>query len=404
MLSQQIKSSGSLLDSVDSIRNVRAVMLLLLTFVAAALVMAAGLAMAGASGLLTMLFSLLALAVAFYGANAVGMMIMDEANGQPSRSIKDAVMTSLVTSHRLILVGLIVAAIYLVGVLALALVLFICKIPFIGPILYTVVFPLSVVISGIAMFAVPTVIFPLSAPAVWSGAGVMSCVSQLLAIARKRLLLVLLLMIAVGLIAGAVGFLIGGVLLTGTTVTAGLSASILGGGGFGGLAAMAGGMMGGMTGGYGYGYGSGGMSMGGLGTAAMIGGGVLFAAAATLPGIVYLRGACSVYLRAIDGLDLSAEQDALNEKLASAKAKAKEMQAQAQAKAKEMQAQAQAKARELQEQAQRASADKAGTGASPGVEPADEPEPPAVSAPCPGCGAATSPDDTFCGNCGYKLG
>lgn len=389
MLSQQVRNSASLLDSIDAVRNWRAVLLMLTTFVVTALVLALGAALGSVSGILTLLFSLLALAVAFYGANAVGMMMMDEANGQPSRPILDAVTGAMLTAHRLVLVGLIVLGIYLLALLAFALVLLLCKIPGIGPLLYTVVFPAGVLVFGVAWFAVPTVIVPLSAPAVWNGAGVMACVSQVLAVARKRLLLVFLLMVAVGLIAAVVGFLIGGVLGAGVLVTGGLSATVLGGRA-GGFEGMFGGMMGGYPGMDAMG--------GGYATAAMVGGGALFAAAFTLPAIVYLRGACTVYLRAIDGLDLEAERAALNERLAAAQAKAREMQAQAQAKAKEMQAQAQARA---QHYAQRAHGGDKDAQAGPADAPSNDGS--MASARCPSCGAEVVPEDAFCGACGHKL-
>ncbi len=390
MLSQQVRNSASLLDCLDAVRNWRAVLLMLATFVAAGLVLALGVAVGSLAGVLTLLFSLVALAVVFYGANAVGMMMMDEANGQPSRPILDAVTGAMLTGHRLVLAALIVLAIYLLALLAFALVLFVCKIPGIGPLLYTVVFPMGVLVFGVAWFAVPTVIVPLAAPAVWNGAGTMACVSQVLAIARKRLLLVFLLMVGVGLIAAVVGLMIGAVLGAGVFVTGGLSAAVLGE-----RAGGAQGLFGGMMGGY---PGMGAMGAGGgYAMAAMVGGGVLFSAAFTLPAIVYVRGACTVYLRAIDGLDLDAEQAALNERLAAARAKAREMQTQAQAKAREMQAQAQAKAQQYRERGQ---GDKDAAAA-----PADAPstDGPMASARCPTCGAEVVPEDAFCGACGHKL-
>ncbi len=330
MLSQQIKNSGSLLDSIDAVRNWRAVVLLLLTLVAAALVAGLGVLLGGVSFFFVFLFGLAAYAVVFYGANAVGVMVMDEARGNPSRPMMAAVMNSLGTSHRLILVALMIGALYLVGMLALALVLLICKIPFLGPVLYTFVFPVAAVVVGIAMFALPIVVFPLSAPSIWNGATTMQCVSQLLAIARKRLIMVLILMVAVAFISGVVGMLIGAILLTGSLTVAGLSAGILGGG-MGGLGGMMGGMM--MGGGGMGGFGGMGGGIGGHAIAGAIGGGILYAAAFTLPGMVYLRGASTVYLRAIDGLDLASEQAEMEGKIAAARAKAREMQEQAQAKA-----------------------------------------------------------------------
>lgn len=393
MLSQQIKNgaagSSSLLDSIDAIRNWRAVVLLLATFVIAALVAALGVSLAQVSYVLTLLFSLLALAVAFYGANAAGMMMMDEANGHSSRPIGAAVLSSLATSHKLILVLLIIAAIYLLGMLVFALLLFVCKMPGIGPFLYTFVFPAGVVIGGIAIFAVPTVIFPLVAPAIWSGASTMGGVSQLMAVARKRLLLVVLLMFAVGLVAGFVGLLIVVILFSGTSFTGVLSAAILGSE-FGGLSGAAASLMGGLIRGSGFGGGFGG-GMGSYGTAAMVGGGIVYAAAFTLPGLVYLRGASSVYLRAIEGLDMAAEQEALREKVTAAQTRAKEFQAQAQATAKQY--------------AQRAQAP---TPAVPGVSVSfggatPAPVSPAATPGCPACGTAIMPGEVFCPNCGHRI-
>lgn len=338
--------------------------------------------MARASFVFLPLFGLAAWAVAFYGGNAVGMMMLDEAGGQPSRSIGAALAASLATSHRLILVLLLVFALYAASLIAFAAVLFICKIPFIGPLLYVVVFPLGVIVSGIAFFALPTVIFPLAAPAVWRGAGVMACVGQLVAIARKRLVLVLLLMIAVTLLSAVMSALIGMVLFSGTAITTSLSAGILSTGGMGGLDGM--GPMGLLMGG----------GMGGHAVAAMIGGGLLFAVAFTLPGMVYLRGASTVYLRAIDGLDLNAAQAEIGAKVAGAKARAREMQAQAQDYAQRARAATPAAAA-------------AGAAASTGDDTLPPPQAalPAepAAAPCPACGGATVAGDAFCGHCGHRL-
>ena len=392
MLSQQIRNSGSLLDSIDAIRNWRALLVLLATLVASALIFAMGTLLAGVSVVLVGLFALLANVVLFYGANASGMMLMDEAKGSESRSAMAAVTTSLATSHRLILVFLLVGVIYLMAFLVLALVLFICKIPFVGPLLYAVVFPVSVVVFGIAMFALPTVVFPLSAPSIWNGAGTMECVSQLLAIARKHLLMVLVLMIAVAFIAGFVGFLIGAILFSGTAVTAMLSVPILGASGMGGFGGMLGVMM---MGGDGMGLGVSGHVVG-----AMIGGGILFAIAFTLPGMVYLRGACAVYLRAIDGLDLAAEQAAMDTRLAAAGASARNMQAKARATANQYTNRpAAATPPPAAPPAAAYAPPVAAQGPAPDLDATD----PQLRLSCPNCRAAASATDLFCGECGHRL-
>lgn len=383
MLAQQIRGSASLLESVEAVRNWRAVLLLFATFAAAALVFAFAGLMARASFVFLPLFGLVAWAVAFYGGNAVGMMMLDEAGGQPSRPIGAALAASLATSHRLILVLLLVFALYVAGLIAFAAVLFICKIPVLGPLLYVVVFPLGVIVSGMAFFALPTVIFPLAAPAVWRGAGVMACVGQLVAITRKRLVLVLLLMIAVTLLSAVMSALIGMVLFSGTAITTSLSAGILSTGDMGGLDGM--GPMGLLMGG----------GMGGHAVAAMVGGGLLFAVAFTLPGMVYLRGASTVYLRAIDGLDLDAAQAEIGAKVAGAKARAREMQAQAQDYAQP--------ARAATPAAAAAGSAAASTGDDTLPPPQDALSAERAAVPCPVCGGATVAGDAFCGHCGHRL-
>jgi hypothetical protein len=132
---------------------------------------------------------------------------------------------------------------------------------------------------------------------------------------------------------------------------------------------------------------SGGLS-GGLGAytiPTMVGGGIVYAAALTLPGLVYLRGASGVYLRAIEGLDLVAAQEALREKVTAAQARAKEFQVQAQATA--------------QQYAQRAHAPApAVVGAGPIADVI-----PALSSACPACATTVVPGDVFCGSCGHRL-
>ncbi len=385
MLSQQIKDSGTLLDSVDALRNWRAVVLLLATLVASALVMGLGTLLAGIGYVFVAVFALAAYAVLFYGANAVGMLLMDDVRGQRSRSMLDVLAHSLASSHRLILVYLMIGALYLVGLLLLAVVLVVCKLPFLGPVLYAGVFPLSVVVAGVALFALPVVVFPLSAPAVWNGASAMECATQLVAIARKRLMMVLVLMLAVTFIAGMVGLLLAAVLFTGAAVTAGVSAPILGG-----AEAMAMGSMGA------FGMGA----AGSYAAAAGLGGGVLFAAALTLPGLVYLQGASMVYLRAIDGLDLASEQAFVDAHLSAARDKARAVQAQAQARAQQV-------------------AERARTAAADAVAPAEPGAGPAVDAPatsqpggesaataslrCPQCASTVQRQDVYCPACGSYL-
>lgn len=337
VLSQQLRSNGLLLDSIDALRNWRAALVLLATLVVMALVF-------GLSGLLSqwnlVLFAmsaLLAFVVLFYGVSAAGIMLMDEALGRPSRSAAAAVLASLSTSHHLLVVWLLVGGAYLAGLLAMALALFLCRIPALGPVLYVLVFPLCVAIAGIAACALPALVIPLSAPAIWAGGTTAQCIRQLLAFGRrKQLLQVLLLMLGVGLLASVVAVLAGAVLISGAAITGLLSVPILGGGGVDLLAHN-------------------------NALAAAIGGGVLSAIAFTLPGLVYLRGACIVYLRT------EAAGDLVPQAAAPAAPVAPVM---------------------------------------PPVAPQDAgpaPIPPSLPAACPRCHNTVLPAGLFCGECGFKL-
>lgn len=376
MITDQLKSGGSLLSSIDAARNTRALGLLMATFAVCVLVIAMGWALAGFSPFLFM-FVLLAYGLLFYGSNAVGLMLMDEAEGLPSRSIGAAITTSLFSAHRLLLLMLLLALVYGVGFMFLALLLFICKIPGIGPVLYAVVFPLSALLTGIAYFAMPMVILPLSAPAVWKGAGVLEALSQLMAIVRKRLLTVALLMLGVAFLAGAVAFIVFGILLTGSLTTSALSIPILGGSMD--VMGMLPSMMGSMSGGYGGRFGGG---VSGHLMAAGVGGGLLFAAGMTLPGLVYLKGACIVYLQAIDGLDLVAERERMQAMMDEAKKKMEE----AKEKARQLQQQAEEAARQAKEASRAREAEKlrqqqAALAASPAPVAQPAPVPPVTTAP-----------------------
>jgi len=385
MLSQHIRSgavgSGSLLDSIDAVRNWRAVLLYLASSLSGSLVAGFSGSLLQTNYVLAIPIMLLALAAAFYGTNAAGVMMMDEAKGYPSRPVGEAVATSMATSHRLILLLLIVAGIYVLGILAFALLLFLCRLPGVGPFLYALVFPAGVVVGGIAILAVPTVVFPLSAPAIWSGATTLEGVGHVMTVARKRLLLVLPLMFAVLLVAFTVAMLIAVILVGGAVLTVLLSAPILG---FD-LAAL-GDVASGVVAGRGIG--------GGLANyvaAAIPGFAIVYTGALTLPGLVCLRGASSVYLRVLEGLDLAPERGALREEVAAPQPRAKEFQLETHATAQPYAPWARAAIPAV------ASAGGFSRGETlTGIAVAS-------TSACPRCRADIVPGDVFCGNCGHRF-
>ena len=367
---------SSLLSATDAFKNVRAMALLALTFVASALIGGAFAALAAStqSSVLGLLGFLLAIGIVFYGLNAVGIMMMKDAQGLTQQSIADAIMLSLYTSHRVLVVAILEGLIVLGAVLAIAVVLFICKIPFLGPILYTVVFPLSAIILGVLVFSLFYVMLPLTGPAVWSGSTVFQVIARLSLVVRTRLIEVVLSLVVLFFMAGFVSLVIFGVISIGVMMTAGMSASILnvGNTGVGGMA----GMMAIMSGG-GNGY----AIAGGLG------GGVLLAIASVIPVLIMTKGVCLIYLNTTRGLDFAASEAQIGDGLAAVKRRADE---------------ARERARQLAEQHRPAATDTT-TAAGPGAAPVTAPASVTAAPTCPNCRAAVAPDDVFCGNCAHKL-
>lgn len=289
------------LGSVDAVRNGRALYVLLATFAAAGLLLAmAESSLARGGGLWGPLQAGAALFVAFYGGNAAGWLMMDDVRGLPPRDVAGALRTSLLGAHRLLLVLGVLLAAYAALAAGLVGLLWLCRAAVtgtvLGPLLFGVVVPVGVLAVGLALLSLVAVIVPLAAPGVWSGAGVMSVVRRLVNLVRRRLLTVALLMAAVSLLTAGVGALVTFVVMSGGRVIAELGVSVVG------VDVPAQQLMAGL---FGYGLrslGAAGAPGGSTGhaAAALVGGGVVFALALVLPGLVYLRGTCAVYLALAD--------------------------------------------------------------------------------------------------------
>lgn len=361
----ELSGSASVLSAIDAVRNLRAATVLVGSFVLCGAFMGLGTVLSmRIHPLLGLVLALVAAAIVFYGTGAAGIMVMDEARGGTSRPIAAAVLTSLGTSHRLLLALLLFGLLYLAGLMAIAVLLLVCKVPGLGPLLFAVVFPLSVVVCGVAGFAFFAVVMPLLGPSIWGGATTMQAISQLAAIARQRIVSVVISMLVVMMLAWLVFAIVGGIMMTGTMVAGSMSAGILNTGGFG-LASLMGGM-----GGFGDGAGYVG--------AGAIGGGLVWAIALVLPGLVSIRGCCQVYLSQVAQVDSAAMEQQLRASLDDARRKAEDIRARGEAMA--------------------------AASARPPAQPAFAVAAPAIApAGCPACGSAVTDADLFCGSCGHKL-
>jgi len=294
---------SSLFQAVTGLRNRRAIVALLgCTFVG--VLLAALLATMAGSGL-GMLAQLLAFVVWVVaigtGINAAGLLQMDAARGAAPRPLVDALVQGLMCIPKLVVLALAFLAVEIAVFIVIALLMLVSKIPFLGAMLFVVVFPVSVLLAGFTVVGV-AICMVLSLPAIWQGETITRALAQTFAIVKSRLVEAVLLLVFVGLLCFVVGFIVFGVLAAGLVPTLGLAASILGFGGFGGFSDLGG--MGSLMA----------MAQGGGGghaIAGAIGFLLLWAVAGSLVGQVYLRGLALVYLRVTEGLDVAASEAAL---------------------------------------------------------------------------------------------
>ncbi len=400
---------GSVFQALGGLRNGRALVTLLGSLVVGIVVSM----LAGRLGAIGALFGALVMFLAVgTGVNGAGVILMDQARGAPPRSLGDALVFGLMCIPKLILLGLGLLAVAIAVFIVIALVFLVCKIPYLGPLLFVVAFPVSVVLAGVTVFGL-FVCLVLALPAIWEGLPVTRAIAQTLAIARTRLVDGLLLLAALWFLSLFVGFIVFGIAGAGMMPTVGLAASILGGPA--GIGPMFGMMPGAAYGGM---SGTGGSYIVG----GMIGAGVIWAVATTLIGLVWLLGLNIVYLRLTEGLDVGATEDALRRGFDDAKRRTAEFGELAKAKAAAASAAATAASRERsssptppEQPAAPATAAGVPTPASPAaapsvpprepIEPAPPPTftPPPLTVNCPSCTAVCSVDDVYCGVCGQRL-
>lgn len=383
-LHHKLAESRSLLGALDAITRWRPFAMLVLTFLACMILMAVlgGVSAAMArhsgfvAGLLGVVTLLLVMVTALVGVNAAGILLSDDTWERPQRNMVEALFASLFTSHRLIGILLLQGLLFLLYLIVFAIILFICSIPGIGPLLYAVVFPAGSILTGVILFTLLYVAVPLAAPAVWNGATVMNALAMLAEIARQRLLFVVVMTLLLGLLLLLVTLIITAIISTGTAMTLGLSASIIGSslGGLDGLGGLVMGTMGGMGGNMGSGY------LWALG----FGAATLFLLGVTPGMLVGMKGATIIHRAAIADLSLADAEQAIQEKIADVQRRAQEAKEQA------------------LKQAAKQAAHSAQVQSATTTPPATAPVATAALA-CPSCNHPAGADDVFCGNCGHKL-
>jgi hypothetical protein len=381
---------SSLFQAIGGLRNLRALAAMAACLIIAVLIGALGGVALGRGGVIGSMLTMLVVLLAVYtGVNAAGILLMDQARGNPPRGLVDALVQGLMCIPKLIVLAIGFFLVSLAVFLAIAIVLLVCKIPLLGPVVFTVAFPLAVVVAGLATSGLLLCMF-LALPAIWEGATITHAIAQAIAIVRSRIVETFLMLMVVGFLAFVVGLIVFGVLASGLFPTLALSTALLGGG-------MEVGM--GPVGGFGGMMGAG----GGYAVAGGIGGGVLWAIAATLVSQVWLLGLNLVYLRVSEGLDANATEATIRERLAEARRKSAEMANKAREAAERARDQARARSA--------AAPVPSDASTAPPVPPPPAPPSAAVAPPpapmtppdCPVCHAPIAADDVFCGACGHRV-
>lgn len=293
MTSSLLPPLSRVLASIDATRNLRALYALLSSFCLAGLLLAsAQSALVREQSLLGAVWMGLGLAVAFFGVNATGLMLMDQARGLAVRDPQDAVGDAMRCAHRVLLTLL--ACLLLAGAVTLLLagLLWATRWPVVGAPLLALVLPVAVLVLGGIAFTLVVLVGPLAGPAVWAGRSTRGVLALLRRQLREGLPETALLMAAVYLMTALATAAVSFIVVSGGRLMAGLA--ILGAG----VELPAGQLLAGLMGLGPRGLGATGVPLqgGALGTAALVGGGVVFAIALVLPTLVWLRGCCAVYL------------------------------------------------------------------------------------------------------------
>ena len=293
-----VRGLSEVVRSVEVVQNLPALFTLLATFAASGLLLSMGERSLGRleASPWSALQLIAAVLIAFYGSNAAGLQLMDDALGRPARDPATALRDALRCGHRLLLVVLLLLGVLAGMLVCLAALLWLCR-PDVGgatagPALFGLLVPAGVLGIGLTALSVVAVIVPLAAPGVWAGQSIRAVVGQLWGLVRRRLLTVALLMGLVSALAAAVGVVVSFVVVAGGKGFALLALLVTG------IEVPSQQLMAGL---FGYGLRSLGavgapVSSSAHGAAALVGGGIVFALALLLPGLVYLRGACAVYL------------------------------------------------------------------------------------------------------------
>lgn len=307
---------GQLMRAAEGLTQWRVLGLSFLTWLAGGLVMVGGQMLATRAGsmLLALLFLVIASVVFSAGMSAVGILLQDKAKDVEQRSMSDAIRAGLLCVPRFIMFGLLVLAVVLGLCLVAAIVYFVCKIPFIGPILLFFAHPVMVIAASVFFIALYWVAAPLLAPAIWDGRSLRRAVSLVLAVVRTRLVPLVLMLLALYIVITVITLVVFTGFIPGFAYMTAIASGVIGPS----MMASMGGM--GNSAAFGAMAGSGHMVAGTLSTV------ILFAVLMALTMQVMIMGVNIIYLMVTDGLDEQGTEESLQAGIDLAREKARQAQ------------------------------------------------------------------------------
>ncbi len=285
-----LRALDAVLQGVESVRNVGALYLLLLSFALAGwLLLSAQRLLVGESLLPGGVLAALAFLVVLYGSTAAGLVLMDEALGRMPRHPLDALRAALRPAHRLLGVVFTVLALVALLLAAVAALLWLARLPAVGAAWLGVLVPVAVPLLGAAALVMVTLVGPIAAPAAWYGLRWREILDMLLRQLRLRPVQAVLLSAAVSLLSAAMAGLMSFVVLAGGRAFAALAAGLLG------LPLAVPPFLSALFG-MGLRVAPGAPPLPEHTSAAITGAGLVFALGLVVPGAVYLRGLCELFL------------------------------------------------------------------------------------------------------------
>lgn len=307
---------GQLMRAAEGLTQWRVLGLSFLTWLAGGLVMVGGQMLATRAGsmLLALLFLVIASVVFSAGMSAVGILLQDKAKDVEQRSVAAAIRAGLLCVPRFILFGLLVLAVVLGLCLVAAIVYFVCKIPFIGPILLFFAHPVMVISASVFFIALYWVAAPLLAPAIWDGRSLRRAVSLVLAVVRTRLVPLVLMLLALYIVITVITLVVFTGFIPGFAYMTAIASAVIGPS----MMASVGGM--GNSAAFGAMASSGHMLAGTLSTV------ILFAVLMALTMQVMIMGVNIIYLMVTDGLDEQGTEESLQAGIDLAREKARQAQ------------------------------------------------------------------------------